>query len=203
MTTPRNRSLKFEDHRGLIIKNARRYHARLLGGCVMGVDFDDVFGELSHAFVKAAKGYNTESEFTFTAFLGTCLQNHFNKYAKRLMIEQYGVESPTEGEFSGGIGYISIEDMGLDDDSDGYQGFETFADEAGATPEDICSARMELDAVLNDGSLSAETRVYVSLLANPALELSERVKERIRRASPKIRAELHNRYDIKMQYIRV
>lgn len=205
---PRNRSLKFQDHQGLLMKLAKKYYGRLLSAQIPSTSFDDVMGELSLAFVKAAKGYDQGSEFTFTAFLGTCCQNHFNKYAKRLMLEHFGTESARDledGEYSNmGLGTISVEDMrgGADEDND--EGlFDRLADDGAVAPEDRINAEMTLNTIVNDKTLSAETRVYISMLANPALAISDAAKKRLRATTGMIRRELAARYGVEMSCIRV
>lgn len=200
MTTPRNRSIKFEDHQALIHRDARRYYNRILGARIMGIDYDDVFGELCLAFVPAARGYDPESQWTFTAYLGICMRNHFNKLAKKLMLEQYGTERQVEGVNTWGVGYISVEDMRDEDVSIG-DGFDMFADENSLSPEQAYSNLSEIESVINDSTLSPETRVYVSLLLDPAMELSERVKKRLHKASSTIRSELDTRYGVKLRVI--
>lgn len=206
---PRNRSIRFQDHEGLLRKLAKRYYARLLGAQIMGLDFDDVMGELSLAFVKAAKGYDPQSEFSFTAFLGRCCQNHFNKYAKRLMLEQFGEEAPVDLDNSGatrfGLGYISADAMGFVDDTGStlMSLYEFVESDTFATPEEACNAGMTLKAIINDPTLSVETRVYISILANPLMEVSEKVRERIRSGSLSIRKEIGARFGVQMPAIRV
>lgn len=204
MSTPRNRSIKFEDHQALIHRDARRYHARIMGARIMGVDYDDVFGELCLAFVPAARGYDPESQWTFTAYLGICMRNHFNKLAKKWMLEQYGAENPVEGVNTWGVGYISIEDVAATKNEDGVSfSFDLFVDEVGQTPEQAYSTITEIESMLSDGTLSVETRVYVSMLLDPSMALSENVKARLRSKTSSIRTELNNRYGVKLGAIHV
>lgn len=197
----RNRSLRYQDHVNLIRKKATMYYARLQAAQIMGVEFDDVMGELGVAFTKAAAGYNPESEYAFTTYLGTCMQNHFNKFATKLMLEQFGQDrafDPENGETWGarGLGYISIEEATAMDEEGNSMGYASFEDDATPNPERVLDAMQRLAEIVHDDTLLPETRVYIGLLANPGKTTTNLVRERVKAKSAEIRKEVEERWGV-------
>lgn len=207
MTTPaslRSHSTKFEDHKGLLHKWAVKFYARLLVAKVIGIDFDDVLAELNIPFVHSQRAYRAEKGYTFTAYLGRACQNHFNKYAERLLCEQYGDNAADRGfdpetSVEGGLGYISIGQMG----EPGFDFLETIEQSAFAAPDDVMDAKMTLSAIDSDASLLEETRAFIAYLASPADALPDDMRKRIKSKGNKVRAELQSRYGVEFREIRL
>lgn len=199
MTTPRNRSTRYQDHEGLLRKKAKLYYSRLLAAQIMGVDFDDVMGELGVAFTRAAAGYDPQSEYVFTTYLGRCCQNHFNKYAAKLMLEQFGTEAGCDLELgltNRGLGYISIEALSPND----AHALDVMADE-GATPGEQIDAGIAIANIINDASLLPETRAYIGAQVNPDLKLSPAIQQRILSRQQEIRKEVQERWGVRLTSI--
>jgi Sigma-70 region 2 len=193
-TIPRNRSTRYEDHEPLLRKKAKLYYSRLLAAQIMSVEYEDVLSELGIAFTRAAKGYDPESQYVFTTYLGTCCQNHFNKYAARLMLEQFGTERQRDIEehMSGphGLGYISIESLSSEGNF-----IEQMSDD-GATQEEQLDARLSIAQIIDDASLLPETRAYIGLLVNPDLKMSDTVRARIHNRRSDIKREIQARWGV-------
>ncbi len=202
MNTPRNRSTNFKDHKGLMVSKAKLYYGRVLKAQLTSVNFDDVFGELSIAFVQAVEGYDPDKGFTFTAFLGRCMQTHINKFIAKLMKEQFGVEQPDEFEhvaMTGGLGYVSVDDIaGADGESVGYDLFQcgTFCN-----PEESVATRQDYNALLCDPTLLPETRAFIMLLVDPSPPQVERIKARIKAKSGLVRAQIERRWNVKLDQV--
>lgn len=200
----RNRSLEYSDHIGLVRKYAITYHARLLGGKIIGVDLDDVIGELSLAFVKAAHGYDPNAGYTFTAFLGRCFQNHFNKFAGKLMKEQYGDneirfdidEETHHAKSRAGLGYVLEGDLQFAQTGDASPFLDAQCQQP--TPEEYAIAVSELQAIWADKTLSLETRGYIAIICNPSQKVASAVVERIRSKFPTVRREIYDRFGVQL-----
>jgi hypothetical protein len=203
---PRNRSLRFEDHAGIMNKLAKMFFARMMAAQIHSATYDEIMGELSLAFVKAAKGYNPDAGFTFTAFLERCCLNHCNKWASKLIKEQYGSDRAIDFHEAAlghmGLGYVSVHDMETEDgeDPDFYSSIE---DDTFARPDDVADAAMTLKSIIGDATLLPETRVYVALLANPHTQVSEEVRNRIRRNAAKVREQVTKRWGVELPFVRV
>lgn len=201
---PRNMSLRYEDHKGLIYRLAMRYHKRILASKIPGVEFDDVLGECNVAFVKATRGFKADRGFTFTAFMGRVVQNHFNHFAERLSLEHFGqttaldLDDSLEFQNKTGLGYVSVQD--LDFEGDPYEAME---DATYARPEEVIDARMTINNVLRDVTLSPLTRAYIALVVDPHCPVPDATKEKIRNAQASVRLELSLRWDVKIPTIRL
>jgi hypothetical protein len=206
MKTPRNKSLRYQDHAGLLHKWAKMFHARLAAAQINDATFDDVVGELGVAFTKAAQGYKPESGWTFTAFLQVCARNHFNKYASRLLHEQYGSDEAVDFNEAAlqhrGLGCISVQDMRSPDgeDTDFYSSIE---DDTFARPDEVVDASMTLKRLFSDPTLMPETRAYIALVVDPHMRVSEKVRDRIRRSAAAIRGEVQSRWGVELPCIRL
>jgi hypothetical protein len=205
----RNRSLDYRDHAGLMHRWALKFHARLQGAG-LGVEFDDVKGELALAFVKASRTYKPESGFSFTAYLSRSCQNNFNKVAEKLMLEQFGCTRSDEIEkYSGktGLGCISVQAIeasgmlatGSSDGGPADSFYETLPDDTFATPDEVQDAKMTLRDLVADQTLLPETRAYLAKLINPKVQLSPRVVKRIEKQAPQIRKQIRERWNIRIQ----
>lgn len=196
---PRNRSLRYSDHTGLLHKWAVKFHARLTAAS-LGVEFDDVMGELSLAFVKATQGYKPERGFSFTAFLQQCCQHHFNKYADRLMLEQFGcshADDADEHVGKRGLGCVSIHSMGSDEfGSEDF--YATVESDTYATPEEVQEARMSVRNLINDQTLFPETRAYLAKLANPDVSIPPAAAKRIQARGKEVRQQIRERWGIQL-----
>lgn len=123
-TNMRAYSTEFSDHRDLICKMAQKGWGRLQSAGVV-IDFDDVFQEMSISYLKAARCFNPEVGFTFTAYLGRAIWNEFNKFAERLIRDQCG------------LGLVRVQDIG-DDEQDTY---EILSDDSALSPEQLAINR--------------------------------------------------------------
>jgi Sigma-70 region 2 len=191
-------STRFQDHEGLMHQWARKFHARLMAAR-LNIEFDDVMGELSLAYTKAMQGFDADRGYTFTAYLGTACHNHFNKYAKRLMLEQYGAESAAEAfEKAGkqGLGYISVQEIEAGDPDGGsfYDAIED--DNTFATPEQVVDAAMTFGDIVRDTTLLPQTRAYLANLINPDVQLSEAVRASINAHAQQIKRQVFARWGI-------
>jgi Sigma-70 region 2 len=198
----RNRSTRYEDHVNLLRTKAKMYYGRLLKAQIISVDFDDVMGELGVAFTRAVAGYDPNSGYAFTTYLGTCCQNHFNKFANRLMLEHFGVNAVIDWENEAGpnkgLGYISVEDMAVDSDEEEYSDPYGFAECDSAGPESQLGFAQEIAAAINDPSISPKTRIYIGTLVNPAL-LNDRTRTMLQSEESAIRLEIRERWGVNMR----
>lgn len=191
------KSTDFREHYGFVHKLARKYHTRVLTAR-LPMDFDDVMGELSIAFVSASKGYKVDSGYAFTTYFGMCAQNHMNKVLGKMSNEQYGVPVPTaeeiDGKSVGGLGLIAYSEImpDADDPMD-----VMFADD-GALPEDRVDATRALGAILSDGTLLPETRAYIGILTNPSMS-NDAVLARIHARREEVREEIADRWGVSIR----
>jgi hypothetical protein len=201
MTIARNRSLDYRHHIGLMQKWAVKFHSRLVAAG-LGVEFDDVMGELRLAFVKSSQGYDPERGYTFTAFLQQCCQNHFNKYANRLMLEQFGCSHADDAaKWAGkqGLGLISVQAIeAANPDPDGGSFYDGVEDETYATPEQLIEAGQTVRDLIGDGSLLPETRAYIARLINPDVEIGDVVRERILARQSEVKKQIKSRWGISL-----
>jgi hypothetical protein len=63
------------------------------------IEYDDVYGELCVAFAAAQKSYDPTRGITFTAYLGACCFNRFNKFAEKWIAEQHTLGLIRNSEF--------------------------------------------------------------------------------------------------------
>ncbi len=200
----RGYSTDIRDHKPLIIKLARKYYGRIISAKILGVAFEDVEGECNLAFHIAAQGYDVTRGFTFTALLQISLQHHFNKFAERLMREQFGRESGLDDdELEGrkeGLGMICMSDMRRADseDPDGPDLIDQTPCELIADAGALLDARRAIEAVISDPTLLPETRAYIGMLTNPGVNFSPLVRQRIKSKSAQIKAEVSARWGIRM-----
>lgn len=87
-------STRYEDHKGLMYRFAMRCYARVRGSGISALEFDDVLSEMSVSYTKALKSYDPARGITFSAYLGRCCFNDFNKLMEKLELEQFGRKLP-------------------------------------------------------------------------------------------------------------
>lgn len=82
---------------GLVHTVARKGHARLLAAGV-GLDYDDVFQELSIVFLKAYEKFDAERGFKFSTYFWMSAYNKLNSWAQDMIDERlrHGVVSIQE-----------------------------------------------------------------------------------------------------------
>jgi DNA-directed RNA polymerase specialized sigma24 family protein len=154
----RSRIVDYEEHQGLIHKLAKKGWARLEAAHVGGVDYEDVFQNMSMSYVRAAEQFNPNMGWSFTAYLGRACLNNFNKWAEKLCSEQCN------------LGLVRIEDMNAHSDASDSDVYEVFMGEEDS-PEDIVSRKQEV--LKNLRSLTPNAKRVVWLMMQPSQELLE------------------------------
>jgi hypothetical protein len=190
-------STEFGEHTGFVHKLAVRYYARVRA-TKLSLDYEDVFGELSLAFVKARNGFDPSKGYVFTTYFGMCAQNHINNWLGKLCEEQYGEPLPDDNTVSGlrqnsrGLGVVYAGSMDIADDGE----FLDTLPSDDPSPLDRAIAKEALEKIINDPSLLPETRAYIVSIAMPG-SVSDAVMRRVESRWPDVRAQVTKRWGVK------
>lgn len=179
--------LEFESNIGLVHVVARKCYgwAKALG---VAMDYDDVFQEVSLAYVTAQRGFNPQLGLKFSSYLTRAALNQMRKSIgamtgmKRLtdadrealrVIKEENDRRALNGQPAlssyMGLSVVYIEDMTSDEFGDPVDMF--VADMP--TPEEEVIAKKEWDAV--ERSLSPLARMMAEMLRNPPSLLLEEI----------------------------
>ena len=92
-----NAAQYYQANVGLVHTVARKGHARLLAAGV-GLDYDDVFQELSIVFLKAYEKFDADRGFKFSTYFWMSAYNKLNSWAQDMIDERikHGVVSVQE-----------------------------------------------------------------------------------------------------------
>lgn len=87
----------YEKNKGLVHAVSRKGYARLQSAGV-GLDYEDVFQEMSIVFLKAYEGFDASKGFKFTTYYYMAAFNKLNNWAQKQISERltYGVLSVEE-----------------------------------------------------------------------------------------------------------
>lgn len=155
----------FEAHKGLLHKMARKGYGRLMD-LNMVIDYEDVFQEMSLAYVKAAQKYDATKGITFGAYLGRAVWNEFNRFVEREQGENFAsLDSFEKGE---------------DDDLDVYSAVPSNC----LTPEQLIELKQE--AQYKNKRSGKLTKYLISQLLNPSPKIVEAFNRETEKESGRI-----------------
>jgi len=161
----RGYSTQFEDHEDLIHKFARKAFGRLQSAHDNMMTYDDVFQEMSVAYIQAAKAWKPDYGVTFTAYLGRAIWNNFNHLADKLI------------ERSVSVPILSIEEMEFRSRSDETIGGNCsfleylYADDDGVTESAETTVGAKEESLKNFESLSELSKQVIGELLSPSDDL--------------------------------
>lgn len=176
-------SLEYKDNIGLVHVVARRYYGWTMALGV-SMDYEDVFQEVSLAYVTAQRSYNPDSGYKFSAYFTRAAQNQIRKSlgiltgAKRLNEDEKAalVELTKENKDRLAQGmeekstYIGLSVCSLEalSDESGTNPLDAIAS-LGKDPEQLASEAQEWEHSL--ARLSPLANVLAELLKEPPAEL--------------------------------
>ena len=146
---------------GLVHTVARKGYSRLVAANV-GIDYEDVFQEMSVVFLKAYEGFDASKGFKFSTYFFMSAYNRLNSWASDLIDERlkHGVVSIDELNDSGGEEDYSLEDVMLVD---------------AATPEAHCRVTELLEHIAR--TLSPLANLILTWAVAPPKELLDEVRK--------------------------
>lgn len=160
MASPTDRafSTNYEEHMGLVHTFARKGWGRMIAAHV-NVQYEDVYQEMSIAFLKATKAYDPEKGYSFTAYAGRAIWNEFNRYAKKHIAERME------------LGLTSMGDLNRNDGEDSSLSIDEFVASPERGPEDNLMRKQEI--LENLRALSPTAKFLVAQMISPSKELEE------------------------------
>ena len=124
------------------------------------MEYEDIFQEMGLSFTKAAKAWNPEYGVSFTAYLGRCIWNDFNRIANESIDKKMGI--PTDPLING-YGENDDELLAFTDLTESFSYLES--------PEKIIERLDHADYMLS--KLSPEGRQFVEELIDPSEALRQ------------------------------
>lgn len=149
----------YKDNVGLVHTVAKKGWARLQAVGV-SMDYDDVFQEVTIAFLKAYESFDETKGFKFSTLFFTCAYNRLNGWVQDLIAERvaHGVRSIEELN-SGDGESLSLEDVIMADSN---------------TPEAEYAAKQFLEHL--DRRLSSVAKLIIEWIIQPPQELVEELR---------------------------
>jgi DNA-directed RNA polymerase specialized sigma24 family protein len=167
----------FEAHKGLLHKMARKGYGRLIDLNV-AVDYEDIFQEMSLAYVKAAQKYDVTKGITFSAYLGKTVWNEFNCFVEREQRQNF----------------VSVDSFEVgDDDMDVYGAIASPCQ----TPEELIEMKQE--AQYKNKRSGKLTKYLVSQLLNPSTKLIEAFNREVENATDRVPRDITLSFILKHQ----
>lgn len=173
---------QFRKYEALLNGLARKCYGRLMAAGVV-IYYEDVFQNMSMSFVQAHRTYKPEMGYSFSAYFGRACFNNFNKWAKKLIREQTGMENSVDenGEFSTkqvGARLVRVADLmdgGHDTDGDysvRRNHFEAmlFESDSALSPEEELMRKQENRQII--GRLSGQAKKVMAKLIDPSADMT-------------------------------
>lgn len=127
-------------------------------------EYEDVYQIMCLAFVKAQQKWNPDAGFSFTAYMGQCCWNEFNKIANRIELER------------GSLNIVSMEDFRGDDErADPLEWLPVQDGMTAASPEDLLQKKQHAKVTM--GALSTNAQIIIKELAKPSKSIIEKFEE--------------------------
>lgn len=149
----------YKDNMGLIHIVSKKGYARLQSAGV-GLDYEDVFQELSVVFVKAYEKFDSTKGFAFSTYFFRAAFNKLNSWAQAMIDERLNQGVVSVQELNQGEDDEEREDIHLTD----Y-----------ATPESYCRVNEFLEHVGN--TLSPLAALILAWVVTPPQELLEELRK--------------------------
>jgi RNA polymerase sigma factor (sigma-70 family) len=155
-----NKAEFYKANVNLVHAVARKGHARLTAANV-GIDYEDVFQEMSVVFLKAYEHFDASLGFQFSTFFYRSAYNRLNKWATDLIDERLK------------HGVVSIDE--LNDSGDGESALEEVLMVDPETPEENCRVTQLLEHIAR--TLSPLANLILTWAVAPPKELLDEVRK--------------------------
>ena len=139
---------------GLVHSVSRKGYARLVAAKV-GIDYEDVFQEMSVVFLKAYEHFDVSLGFQFSTFYFRSAYNRLNKWAGDMINERLKQ------------GVMSVEELNGDDENS----MEEVLYEDSETPEGVLCAKQMLETI--DRRMSPLAKLILEWTLEPPPELAD------------------------------
>jgi hypothetical protein len=155
---------------GLVHKIAGPCYRRALATGI-AIDYDDVVGELTLAFVKSWQKFDESKGLKFSTYFTVAAHHQFNRFIEKQVAErmEHGVRSIEE-----------INSWGSAGNTDGTLTMEDVLPCAALTPEQRVSAQQQMEVL--GRRLTPLTKLVLEWLLNPPPELSREVEAAVQHA---------------------